>query len=123
MSAGGSHSCGITTEGATYCWGSSLAGQLGSDTLGTMSTPYRMPQAPSFVKIASGDDHTCAITTDGKMYCWGENLHGELGRECLQQVLSRRAGGAAAHVGARECRPAQHVRHHHRREAVLLGTR
>ena len=32
VSAGVGHSCGVTTEGAAYCWGSNQGGLLGDGT-------------------------------------------------------------------------------------------
>ena len=29
LAVGGSHTCGLTTEGDVYCWGDNLDGQLG----------------------------------------------------------------------------------------------
>jgi len=36
ITAGGSHTCGVTTEGVAYCWGYNFTGQLG---LGSASGP------------------------------------------------------------------------------------
>lgn len=43
ISAGNDHTCGITSLGAMYCWGSNTVGQLGDGTSGTTrATPVRV---------------------------------------------------------------------------------
>lgn len=42
ISAGGTHTCGITTDGATYCWGSNYNGELGIGSTKSSSTPTRV---------------------------------------------------------------------------------
>ena len=38
MSAGANHTCGVTTDGALWCWGNNQSGQLGTaDARGTES--------------------------------------------------------------------------------------
>jgi alpha-tubulin suppressor-like RCC1 family protein len=39
VSAGGAHSCGVTTGNAGYCWGQDSAGELGDGSQTTTSTP------------------------------------------------------------------------------------
>ena len=43
--AGGSHTCGTTTDGARYCWGFNIEGQLGDGTLAHRSTPAPVRRA------------------------------------------------------------------------------
>lgn len=84
ISAGGRHTCGITTAGVTLCWGANTFGQLGRDPAQSgcapdaacMAIPTRLDERYAFATIASGDDHTCAVTTDGVLFCWGDSYSG-----------------------------------------------
>lgn len=42
ISAGWEHTCGMTTGGVAYCWGSNLNGQLGSSSFDDSSVPIRV---------------------------------------------------------------------------------
>jgi alpha-tubulin suppressor-like RCC1 family protein len=84
--AGGSNTCGFTPDGAIYCWGSSVAGQLGAaaaDICGgapCSRTPVALPAEPRFATLALGNSsHFCGLTSAGLAYCWGANSGGELG--------------------------------------------
>ena len=80
VSAGSGYSCGVTDEGAAYCWGYSTLGGLGNGTNGVSSTPEPVSGGLSFASVsAGGHDTTCGVTVDGAAYCWGENYHGQLG--------------------------------------------
>lgn len=92
VSAGVFHTCGVTTNDVAYCWGSSLYGELGADTV-TLNVcyttpypaacPYPVPVAGglTFTSISAGRDHTCGVTTAGAAYCWGLSYDGELGAD------------------------------------------
>jgi alpha-tubulin suppressor-like RCC1 family protein len=88
VSAGGSHTCGVTTDNQAYCWGFSQFGQLGTtDGLepcghgGETCSLRLLPIAGGFQfrQVSAGWGHTCGITTDYVAYCWGLNLRGNLG--------------------------------------------
>jgi alpha-tubulin suppressor-like RCC1 family protein len=88
--AGGAHTCALTTDGATYCWGRGESGQLGVPVpmlrCTTDAGPYPCSSAPvqvrgaiAFMQLALGGAHTCGLTSDGSAYCWGSNGDGQLG--------------------------------------------
>ena len=85
VSAGGGHTCGVTTSGAAYCWGSNGSGQLGDGTNTTRLGPVPIAGGLSFTTISAGSTYSCGVTTDGTAYCWGSNSHGELGDGTMAQ--------------------------------------
>jgi len=46
ISAGDYHSCGVTSDGAVYCWGGNAEGQLGNGTTKGKGKPVRVGSAP-----------------------------------------------------------------------------
>jgi alpha-tubulin suppressor-like RCC1 family protein len=68
VSAGFLHTCGVTTEGAAYCWGLNGGGH-----------PVAVVGGLTFGMLSTGGGHTCGITTEGAAYCWGDNRQGQLG--------------------------------------------
>jgi alpha-tubulin suppressor-like RCC1 family protein len=82
VSAGFSFSCGQTTGGATYCWGSNAYGQLGNRSSDIQrDAPVGVVGASGlgFTAVSAGFGHACAVTSGGKAYCWGNNDDGTLG--------------------------------------------
>lgn len=78
ISAGSGYACGVTTDGAGYCWGAN-GGVLGDGTTTNRRTPVRVVGDLRFRSIAARLWHTCGVTTDGRAYCWGVNSAGQLG--------------------------------------------
>ena len=74
-----SHSCGVTTAGVAYCWGSNGDGQLGNSTTTNSPTPVAVVGGLAFAAVSAGDRHTCGVTIAGDGYCWGRNSLGQLG--------------------------------------------
>ncbi|MDE3053950.1 MAG: hypothetical protein KGJ70_08700 [Gemmatimonadota bacterium] len=79
ISAGGVFSCGVTTSGAGYCWGSNGYGVLGDGTTTDRAAPVAVAGGLTFTSIVAGVYHTCGLTTTGAAYCWGDSAYGQLG--------------------------------------------
>jgi alpha-tubulin suppressor-like RCC1 family protein len=79
IAAGGVHTCGITTQGKTYCWGENGNGRLGNDSSDDSSVPVAVVGRHTFAALSLGTESSCALTTSGKAYCWGGNSSGQHG--------------------------------------------
>ena len=80
VSAGGAHTCGVTSGGAAYCWGSNGDGELGDGTTADRLSPVPVAGGVSFAAVSAGDGgDTCGVPAGGAAYCWGYNYFGQLG--------------------------------------------
>ena len=80
LSAGFSHTCGVTTTGRALCWGYGAYGQLGNGKNKASSTPVDVSGYDTWLQVTAGQDHTCGILlADSSAWCWGENSDGQLG--------------------------------------------
>jgi alpha-tubulin suppressor-like RCC1 family protein len=99
VTAGSSHTCGLTPAGVAYCWGDDSYGQLGTGGIfscfitgdGVVSTcpgPQPVKTDLRFASLAAGISHTCGLV-GAQMYCWGLDDGGQLGssaaRLCTEQ--------------------------------------
>jgi len=84
--------CGISTAGATYCWGGNWERTLGGDVSGTCrmaadpyyekvdydapcrTTPTRVMPQFRFTSLAASGYAFCGVTTNAELVCWGHNL-------------------------------------------------
>jgi len=88
VSAGGLHTCGLTSSGAAYCWGDNGRGELGDGTTTVRMSPGLVSGGLTFGQVSAGSAgaggvgngaHACGLTTNGAAYCWGRNDYGQLG--------------------------------------------
>jgi alpha-tubulin suppressor-like RCC1 family protein len=81
ITAGGGHSCALTSAGGVKCWGSNYFGELGDGTTTRRLIPAAVSGlAGSVAAIAAGGEaHGCALTSAGAVKCWGYNGYGQLG--------------------------------------------
>jgi alpha-tubulin suppressor-like RCC1 family protein len=80
LSAGGSHTCAILTDGTLWCWGRNDRGQLGLGDTTDRSSPNRVGSAANWRSVdASDNGFTCAVNTSNQLFCWGFNASGQTG--------------------------------------------
>jgi alpha-tubulin suppressor-like RCC1 family protein len=119
ISAGDTHTCGVTTDDLAYCWGlgrpapTPVLGGLrfrdvsaGVDRTCGVTTgqrafcwendlvPVEVPGGRRFRQISAGLEYTCGVTTADVAFCWGSNEFGRLGTGGgFTEIPARVAGG------------------------------
>jgi len=90
LSLGYAYTCGVTTDGAGYCWGDAQSGKLGGNyrSLET-ETPVNVDPTLSWLSIEASGATTCGVADPGHLYCWGvlgpSNVEGPEGSERCEQ--------------------------------------
>lgn len=79
VAAGYNHTCGLTSAGTAYCWGSNTEGELGDNTTTKRDVPAAVAGDRVFAQITAGSEYTCGLTSAGNAFCWGSNYIGQLG--------------------------------------------
>jgi alpha-tubulin suppressor-like RCC1 family protein len=79
ISSGYVSSCGLTTSGIAYCWGSNDLGRLGDGTTQDNAVPVAVTGGLRFSALRTGSVQACGLATDGAAYCWGSNIFSTLG--------------------------------------------
>lgn len=81
LTAGAGTTCGLTTQGAAYCWGSGAIGELGNGTwTEKSSTPVPVSGGLVFTSLTAGRANVCGLVASGEAYCWGYGQFGVLTR-------------------------------------------
>jgi len=81
---GPEHACAVA-DGAVWCWGEDVTGELGGAdvlTRGPRRQQVSLGDTASLRHVRSvgvSDQHHCVALDDGTMRCWGNNEHGQLG--------------------------------------------
>jgi len=81
VSAGGSHSLGVTSNGIAYGWGLNISGQVGDGTTTSRSSPVSVVGGiTNWSQVDAGGNHSLGVTSNGIAYAWGYNGYdGRLG--------------------------------------------
>jgi alpha-tubulin suppressor-like RCC1 family protein len=81
VSAGGSFSMALTTNGQIWSSGRNDQGQLGiNSTTSPVTTFTREAQSFTWTDFSAGSFHALAIRNNGEMRGWGRNTEGQVGR-------------------------------------------
>ena len=80
ISAGGSHSLALKSDGTVLAWGGNNSGQLGNGTLTGSVVPVQILGAGSgVVAVSAGAAFSMALKSNGTVLTWGNNASGQLG--------------------------------------------
>ena len=79
VAAGDLFTCALAQDGAAWCWGAAVFGQLGDGNVTASGRPVPVAGGHTFNVLAAGSDHACGIDPAGKAWCWGLNDFDELG--------------------------------------------
>lgn len=81
------HTCGVTADGFTACWGGNNAGELGDSTIFSSRTPVLARSPMRFTSSDGGGTQSCSLAEDGRAFCWGANWSAQLGRGSFDRAL------------------------------------
>lgn len=89
VAAGTAHTCGITEDGALYCWGYNEQVQVADTGALEEPTPVRVGTASNWVEVTAGFFHTCARNDQDEVYCRGVDEDGQQGTGNYNTELTR----------------------------------
>ena len=80
ISAGGQHTCAVTTDDRAYCWGLNDTGELGTGSSSEFEArPVAVAGDRHWHLVTAGEFHSCGMTNANVPLCWGYNGWGQLG--------------------------------------------
>jgi hypothetical protein len=95
IAAGEYHTCAVTSQGGTMCWGDNVSGGLGLGDEADRWVPTDVPGLSSnTASLDAGRWSTCRVDTAGRTSCWGWNLYGQAGNGYTSVSVSRPAAVA-----------------------------
>ena len=86
---GWGHTCGVSIDQSTHCWGRNEVGTLGIGSYSLLeSTPVAVIGGNQSIGVYAGWVHTCVLKRSGEAQCWGERGWGQLGNTEADQYQS-----------------------------------
>ena len=81
--------CGLDADGAAYCWGVNVLGELGiaREDLTMSAAPNPVIGGLEYASLDVGGRGACGVTEFGAAYCWGSAFEGRLGNGTFSQDL------------------------------------
>lgn len=79
VTAGPTGTCGITTSGTAWCWGSNSAHQLADPVRTQLRAAAPMAGGHHWEELSLGPTSGCGVTTTQDVRCWGFNGDGVVG--------------------------------------------
>lgn len=79
IAAANNHTCGVTSAGTAYCWGSGAAHKLGNGSEADRALPTAVTGSHTFASVSGGGVQSCGVTVQGAALCWGLNFAGAVG--------------------------------------------
>jgi alpha-tubulin suppressor-like RCC1 family protein len=80
VSAGGSHTSAVRTNGTLWAWGYGDQGRLGQGSNTDRSSPVSVVGGfTDWCQVSAGREHTAAVRTNGTLWTWGLGICGRLG--------------------------------------------
>ncbi len=79
VSAGGTYTLAIKSDGTLWAWGLNGSGRLGVGDTVQRDTPTQVGTDTDWAKVAAGTRHSLGIKNNGTLWAWGLNGSGQLG--------------------------------------------
>jgi len=80
IAAGYNYTIALKKDGSLWVWGRNNLGNLGEDSIETISIePVPVKDLEDVIAVSAADDHIVALKKDGTVWSWGLNLYGQLG--------------------------------------------
>ena len=96
LSASGSHACGTTADGMTWCWGGGGDGELGDGTQFDRQQPVNA--GVGYAQVVTGPTATIGLMADGSAWLWGYDGVAQADMTTAEQLAAN--GWTTASVGS-----------------------